>query len=499
MQTPNRVILIDIDGLRYDHFRSAVEDGKAPNLRRIVSDAAYHTAAHSTAPSVTFAAQASIITGAHPAEHKIAGNQLFDRFGRLNQGRARYYGFDVGDTLEYDDAVAVFADDLADKMLSADVQTIYETAAQHGKQSLVVYHMYARGAQQVVRPSIISLARFKQGTGILKGLIGLQPQKYDASMIDEMGKAFKKADQKPDCVMAYFMGLDAFSHANGPETQQKYLEKEVDPLLGKLLDLLNTHGMLDDAMFVIVSDHGQIETPGDDEHTIRLGFPADRELDDFFKDLNLDVHDMPGEDPNVDAVVALNGGMAHVYLRHGQGEWPAFPRYQEDVVRVAQAFVEANESGKYCGDLKNTLDAVLIRNVEAAQNWDAPYSVYQNGGKLVSIEDWLHRNMASGYVDAANRIRLATSERTGDLILLAKATQGVYFGGPGLEGVHGSLAADDSRAVLSVCVPDASEADQQAMRERAEQLVMDRCDAEGDRKPSVADAGYLIRKLWLGV
>src|SRR5439155_3977115 len=132
--------------------------GRAPNLRRLNGDAPYHISALSTAPSITFAAQASIVTGAHPASHWMSGNQLFDRFGTLTGGKPRFYGFDVGDTMEYEDAVGVFANNLADRMLNPDVPTLYDTAAHHGKHSMVIYHEYGRGAQQVIRPSVLSMA-----------------------------------------------------------------------------------------------------------------------------------------------------------------------------------------------------------------------------------------------------------------------------------------------------------------------------------------------------
>jgi hypothetical protein len=164
----------------------------------------------------------------------------------------------------------------------------------------------------------------------------------------------------------------------------------------------------------------------------------------LFESLKLDVHDVPGEEPNVDAVVALNGGLASVYLRHREREWYHMPRYQEDVLPVAEALWQAGQTGQHCTELRGALDLILIRNVEGAKSWEAPYEVYLGGGKLQTLDQWGKEHSEAGYLDAGNRIRLMSSTMTGDLILSAKSTEGYYFGLPGVRGVHGSLQASDS-------------------------------------------------------
>ena len=73
--------------------------------------------------------------------------------------------------------------------------------------------------------------------------------------------------------MAYFMGLDHHSHLHGPDQQQPYLKEMIDPQVGLLLDTLDRHSMLSDAVFVIVSDHGQVDAVPDDRHALQLGLP----------------------------------------------------------------------------------------------------------------------------------------------------------------------------------------------------------------------------------
>ncbi len=484
MQKPNRLVVIDIDGLRRDVFRAALEAGELPNIEHIVGGRegrkACHVDALSTAPSITFAAQASIFTGQHPGTHGIPGNETFDRLGRISGGKPRHLGFDVGDTLAVDDAVRVFTDGLASQFLSADTPTLYEIGAANGLTSAVAYHMIARGADSWFPPGIAEIARFTKG----KGALGMEAGAYDGGMLDDLID-YLDAGHRPDLLTAYFMGLDHHSHAHGPASQRDYLRDVIDPQVGRLLSALARHRMLTNLLFVLVSDHGQISVIPDDRHSIRIGFPFDRELSHVFEALGLDLHDVPGEAPACDAVVALNGGLAHVYLQHRQGRWADPPRYKEDVIPVAEAFTQMNEHGAYESSLQSSLEMILVRDAEH-EGWQAAYRVYLGNGRTQPLADYVAAHPELGYVDAANRIRLAGSAMTGDLILAANGREGFYFGAP-LKGVHGGLYHGDSEAVLTFAYPSSGAEEIAWMQETVHATIGDRCADEGGRQPSVAD------------
>jgi len=481
---PHRLIVIDVDGLRRDVFRTALEQGDLPNVARIVGgregESACHVDALSTVPSITFAAQASIFTGRHPGVHGIAGNESFDRLGRISDGRPRHFGFDVGYTLAVDDAVRVFTDGLASQLLNRETPTLYETATTRGLTSLVAYHMYARGAGVWLPPNVVEIARFTKG----KGVLGLEAGAYDAGMLNRLVEALD-AGGPPDVLTAYFMGLDHHSHVYGPASQPTYLRDVVDPQIGRLLHGLEIHGMLDGTLFVLVSDHGQIEVVPDDRHSIRLGFPFDRELGHVFEALGLDVHDVPGEDPACDAVMGLNGGLAHVYLQHRASRWAVPPRYEEDVLPVAEAFRQMNETGRYEDELQGSLELILARDAEH-EGWQGEYRVYLGDGQMQSLPDYLDIHPELDYADPVNRIRLAAGAAAGDLILVAAGREGYYFGAP-TTGVHGGLYPEESEVVLTFAYPSGSPDDVAWLRETVAGVVADRCANEGGREPSVAD------------
>jgi hypothetical protein len=494
VEKPSRLVVINLDGLRRDVFRDTLAAGALPNVERIVGgragDKACHVDALSTAPSITFAAQASIFTGQHPGAHGIAGNESFDRLGRISDGRPRHLGFDVGYTLAVDDAVRVFTDGLASQYLSAGTSTLYETLSAHGLTSTVVYHMYARGADTWIPPGVVDIARFTKG----KGELGLEMGEYDSGMLDHLVRHLDAGD-RPDVLTVYFMGLDHHSHVHGPDSQPAYLRDVIDPQIGRLLSVLKRRRMLRNTLFVLVSDHGQIEVAPDDRHSMRLGFPFDRELGHIFEALGLDVHDFPGEDPACDAVMGLNGGLAHVYLQHRVGRWADPPRYAEDVLPVAEAFRQMNETGKYEDELQDSLELILARDAEH-EGWQGEYRAYVGNGQTQSLHAHLAAHPELDYADAVNRIRLATSAATGDLILAANGRAGHYFGAP-LRGVHGGLYPGESEVVLSVAYPGGSPDAIAWLRETVAGVVADRCANEGGREPSVADVVPVILALLL--
>ena len=477
-----QILLIDIDGLRPDVFRKALDDGKIPVLANLLGGAdlsrGLQVDALAPAPSITFCSQASLFTGAHPKEHGIPGNQFFDRFGDFNKGVPRHYAFDVGDTLAADDAVLVFTHGLASKSLR--VPTMYEELAEQGYRSVVAGNMYANGADVWLKPSLIDIARFTKGGN----LFGMSSADYDGEIIEE---TIEEIEQNgiPDILTVYLMGVDHESHHHGPEAQYAHLVEVIDPLLGQLWDVLVAADSNYAPLVAIFSDHGQIKVVADDKHSLRLAFPFEKEIGHLFDALGLDVHDFPGEDPDCDAVVASNGGLAHVYLQNRTGHWADKPEFERDVLSVSAAFWEAHTSGKYATELENALAGVLVRNVEK-DGWDAPYQAFTPQGEILSLEDWFAQQDPELYVDPVNRIQNLASKMAGDLLLISNYAEGYYFGNI-LEGVHGGLHPDDSRATFFVGAPSMDADDWRTTRQRVGQVIDKRCQAEGGREPSTAD------------
>ena len=484
-----KLLLIDIDGLRPDVLEAALESGRLPHLGSLVGGSdltrGVQVPALAPAPSITFSSQASLFTGAHPAQHGIPGNQFFDRFGSRSQGVPRHYAFDVGDTLAVDDAVLVFTEGLASECLN--VPTLYRRFADWGWRSLVGGHMYAAGAQTWIKPSLVDIARFTKGGN----LFGLDSAEYDRRILEEV-LAHLDEEGLPQVLTLYLMGLDHESHHHGPEVQLDILTKQIDPLVGELwTQIIKTHAPAELPLVAVFSDHGQIEVVPDDDHSLRLAFPYERELGHLFDALGLDVHDFPGEDPDCDAVVASNGGLAHVYLQDRQGRWADAPDFQRDVMPVAGAFWEAHKSGKYASEIQGALAGVLVRNVQES-GWYARYRALTPAGELIPLADWFNPPIQDldepqqSYADPVNRLGNLVGPTVGDLLLVSNYAQGYYFGAP-IKGIHGGLHPEDSAATLVFGFPGASREISDQKAAAIQGAIAARCQAEAGRQPSTVD------------
>jgi len=487
---PRRILLVDIDGLRPDILQQELSQEHLPNIARLLGGMDLSrgalTPVLAPAPSITFTSQASLFTGAHPAQHGIPGNQFFDRFGAHSHGKPRHYAFDVGDTLAADDAVRVFVDGLAEKCLQ--VPTLYEVWAEQNLRSVVIANMYAAGASTWIKPSLVNLARFTKGGN----LFGLSAEEYDQAnlnrALDELSR-----NGLPEVFTMYFMGLDHESHLHGPQAQAGYLREVLDPMIGELWEWIMKTSAATPAglpFCVIFSDHGQIGVPADDQHSLRLGFPFDRELGHFFDALDLDVHDYPGEDPACDAVLACNGGLAHVYLQNRRGRWADAPIFESDVLPIAQAFWEAHFSGRYAQELYGALAGVLVRNVEK-DSWKVPYLALTPDRQLLSLAEWFAVQPEGMYADPVHRLNNLAGPMVGDVLLISNYADGYYFASP-LAGVHGGLHPEDSFSSLAFGWPAASAADWANLHKAIIDRIQQRCRLEGDRSSSTADLQLVI-------
>ena len=85
-----KVLLFVIDAATPHVVCPAVQTGRLPVMRRLAEAGAMHQQSVSMFPSITPAATSTIITGAYPAEHGIAGASWFD----TAKNEIAYYGDD---------------------------------------------------------------------------------------------------------------------------------------------------------------------------------------------------------------------------------------------------------------------------------------------------------------------------------------------------------------------------------------------------------------------
>ncbi len=484
----SHVVLVLIDGLRADVLRAALQANQVPNIQRLLGPQNQHGyVGHliAPAPSVTFAAQASLITGAHPNAHDVPGNQFFDRFGVHHNGKPRWFAFDLGETWEVDDAIAVFTRGLAARCLGA--RTIYERVGSRGWTSAVFGHMYANGADHwdPLPPTLLARLNFRHAP------LGATPAEVDQHTVRQ-ALAYLNEHPLPNLLTVYLMGLDYHSHQTGPDEQQAYLAQVVDPLIGHLhaaVDAVRPRSI--EPLWVLAADHGQTAVVPDDEHSLRLHFPFEQEIKPLFTALGLDVLDHPGEGSRCDAVMALNGGMAGIYLRQPQHPWHEPPDFQNLVLPLAQRIWEAHRHGNPAPALQHSVAAVLVRSVES-EGWHAPYHWLTPEGTVLPLNE---APFPPSWVDPLPRLTALASPLTPDILVVARVEAGYYFGPPHA-GVHGGLDAPSSQAALALAWPRANRAAWEPVREAFLRGIQRRTALEGDREPSVADLVHGLEYLW---
>src|SRR5918992_4482092 len=85
-----KVLLVVIDAATPHVVCPAVRTGRLPVLNALADTGMMHESSVSIFPSITPAATTSIVTGAYPAEHGIAGASWYDEARR----EVAYYGDD---------------------------------------------------------------------------------------------------------------------------------------------------------------------------------------------------------------------------------------------------------------------------------------------------------------------------------------------------------------------------------------------------------------------
>lgn len=243
---------------------------------------------------------------------------------------------------------------------------MYEAAATAGLASVAVFNQYWRGASRPAAPTAAEAAAFLKGNTLDYRVFDNQ---MTGRVIGEL-----QARGLPSILTAYFAGADGVGHSQGIAGQIPYLSGAIDPLLGRILDAIEG---LDfewraSTLFVLTSDHGR---------TGAVPHPEDRRLLADLEDA------LPAR-----AHVAVNGGMAYVYLDRPDRE--ALP----------------------------TLATVLAQ--------DPKLSATVASVKARGAED---------------------SPRAGDLIVTLQ--RGHYFGNTGIGSQHGSVYSEDLSIPLLVSMP----------------------------------------------
>jgi hypothetical protein len=435
------LLILELDGVNRDLLYGMLRQGELPQLASLFfaqgqefPHAYFDETLIATLPSSTIPAWVSTLTGVAPAQHGVTGNEFFIR---------EQCAFVAPAPVTLTDRTPVlkcFTDGYLNKFCMAP--TVYERMRERDQNVLIWVGMQQiyRGADKLLLTHRRALADASEA--FLKHEIAEKAkhkssmavyQDFDEEMVDTVVGELDGDGPLPDVLTMYFSGVDQFAHVyeGGPDEARKiYLREALEPLFLRLNDALTKRQALTNRYVVLTSDHGHTEVLGDAEHALgtddkedppavlaRAGFHV--------RPFELDVP----PDQGFDTVLAYQGAIAYVYVADRSSknnrayDWAQPPRFEEDVVPVAQAFYQNNLDGASVPSMKGTLDMVLARRPVRVDQDDLPFEVYVGDGKLVPIAEYLAQHPHPTYVALEERLsQLAVGpfgERAGDVLLIA--------------------------------------------------------------------------------
>jgi predicted AlkP superfamily pyrophosphatase or phosphodiesterase len=215
------VILISIDGFRYDYFAH----GKSPNLESLAARGVRASYMIPSFPTKTFPNHYTIVTGLYPAHHGIIANEMWD--SDLN---AR---FKMSDRKQVQD----------NRWWGGE--PIWVTAQKQGHKTAPFYWPGSEAAIEGVVPTYWIAYDDKRRTT------------YEYRVQQVVSWLDLPAADRPTFISLYFEDVDTAGHDYGPNSPQLDAAlQRVDQALGQLLAALRNRGIEDRVNLVVVSDHG---------------------------------------------------------------------------------------------------------------------------------------------------------------------------------------------------------------------------------------------------
>jgi len=269
----------------------AIHTGRLPVMQKLAQAGTLHESSVTMFPSITPAATSTIITGAYPAEHGIAGASWYD----TARDEVAYYGDDFWVILRegFGRFITDFLLRLNGDRLKAP--TMFEMIERAGRQAACLNYLVFRGnvphrvnmpaamaaipgvpfTETIDGPSLLALGDFVNphvaGMGKLDkegGLthrFGMDDESTGAMLRDLAG-----ADALPEFTVAYFADNDYISHKVGPVNALPVVER-VDRMLGEAFEAAGgIERFLADRTVIVTSDHGHCDIREDRAAIIRL-------------------------------------------------------------------------------------------------------------------------------------------------------------------------------------------------------------------------------------
>ena len=220
------VVLIGLDGFRADYLSR----GHSPVLTHMAQRGAVAEGLVPVFPSLTFPNHVSLVTGRTAQQHGILNNVMSDP----GSGGQRF---------RLSDRAAV-----TNPFWWSESLPIWVTAERRGLRTATLFWPGSEAPIQGVQPSRWLPYQHE-----------LDPQQRTDLLLSWLRE---DRDKPPAFVTLYFSQVDSAGHAAGPDSAGVNASiAEVDRAIGRLRDGLQALGLLQNAIFIVVADHGMSLVP----------------------------------------------------------------------------------------------------------------------------------------------------------------------------------------------------------------------------------------------
>ena len=280
-------LMILADGLRADLLSEMVEKNMLPHIKEHFMDRGVVVDCVGTLPSTTGPAHLPFLTGTLPGTNNITGVRWVDRENRI----CRDYCSGVEGVMMNKDS-------------GLEVPTLYEILGKAGEKTGSVYEIVNKGATEIKMPLVKEAWWVK----------GEKWDQFDAMTAEVVEEWYDKELLR--FTFVWMPAVDHLAHFHGTKSetvQQAVLN--VDRTIGKIVNVLEKHGIYDKTLLGLAADHGGRETEKHlefTEHLVSLGLDAKVDLSTEGEWLSINRYN---------AVVAVSGNaFAHLYLCDDQGK-----------------------------------------------------------------------------------------------------------------------------------------------------------------------------------
>lgn len=456
-------VIFFVDGMDQDRFEHLVGQGMLPNMeKRFVRGGVRVDNAIACLPSITYANAVSLLTGRFPGHHGVLGNRWFDRRTLIcrNYATAATYR-SVNDDFHSPTIFEILAD-----QFTVNVQC-------HTR----------RGALRTIDNLVFSGINWAFGTYT-------EVDKNVGLCIKRVGQSANRVRRWPTVLLNYFPAVDEVGHWHGSHSAE-YARAVcvVDTAIGQIIDAIEEAGLADSTYFVLMTDHGHIQTgSGRTFDLVRwLGKQCHLKIrrahissEDYVEQFaRLDPYDavvICGADRRV--VIHLRGedgwvGLAspevvqHVLNPHGSdAEGDAQPLHELPGValvctRAGPGRVNViSRRGTAVVERQGYGQDARFRLVTAPDDQQADPLEYQEFPELASFVDmgwhtsreWLAATVRTDYPDFVPQVvEMFDSPRAGDVVVFAAAD---WSFDATFRGGHGSCVAADMHVPMFFAGPD---------------------------------------------